>query len=890
MSFHARYAKIALPLLPVRVSSAETGATVETYALLDSGSNVSLCQDRLLTLLGATGRPETMRLTTLEKADSQSQVSVLSLTVTDPSGDGRVELPRVYSRADLHLSSNNLVSQGEVEQWPHLRDLPLHHADIEEVTLLIGQDCPEALIPLTTVPGARGEPYAIRTRLGWTVNGPVSRRKKTPPTCHFARGESLSRLSDKVERFWRLESGGVFEQEKGTSLSDRKVLARWEEEAIYEGGHYTLPIPFREEQPHLPDNRQMAERRLESLARKLRRDPALHAQYTAGMTDLEGKGYAVQVPRGEVDRGDGRVWYLPHHPVINPNKEKPRIVFDCAAEHRGTSLNDQVLPGPDLTNKLVGVLLRFRLHPVAIMADVEAMFHQVRVTKRDQDTLRFLWWPKGRLEEDPTEYRMTVHLFGGTWSPSCCTYALHRTAKDYAREYSDEARETVLRNFYVDDCLKSVATEEEAIVLTKQLKELVARGGFNLTKWTSNSQAVLMKIPVDDQSKKVKERPLDAPLEDRALGVYWSVEGDELGFKSQQMARPLTKRGILSMLSSIYDPLGIAGPFILGARKIMQELCRTKIGWDDEVPLKHQQQWRRWTQGLGEMPKLRVARCIQPFHAVGRQLHHFADASEVAYGVVSYLRIVDATGRVSTSLVMAKSRLAPLKKMTIPRLELQAATLATRQDALLRRELSLELDRSQYWTDSTIVLQYISNTEARYQTFVANRVAEIQDATQAEDWRHVPTGDNPADDASRGVPAGELASPRWLRGPGFLALRPERWPVWQRPSPLSTDDPEIKRPMVTSFAALGTSKEHPIEKLVANYSNWIRLLRAMACFALAADVCRKKTPPTKELRAEHMDQAETALMTHVQAQYYPDELRALSQGGRLPSSSPLARL
>ena len=137
------------------------------------------------------------------------------------------------------------------------------------------------------------------------------------------------------------------------------------------------------------------------------------------------------------------------------------------------------LQGPDLTNKLVGVLLRLRLHPVAVMADVEAMFHQVRVVRRDQDVLLFLWWPGGRLEEDPVKYRMTVHLFGGTWSPSCCTYALHRTAEDHAQESSNAAKEAVLRNFNVDDCLKSVATEEEAIRLTKQLKVLVARGGFN---------------------------------------------------------------------------------------------------------------------------------------------------------------------------------------------------------------------------------------------------------------------------------------------------------------------------------------------------------------------------------------------------------------------------
>ena len=158
----------------------------------------------------------------------------------------------------------------------------------------------------------------------------------------------------------------------------------------------------------------------------------------------------------------------------------------------------------------------------------------------------------------------------------------------------------MLRNFYMDDCLKSVPTDEEAIQLTKQLKRLMAQGGFNLTKWTSNSQGVLEHIPLEDQSKKVKERVLDAPLEDRALGVYWSVEGDELGFKVQKMAKPLTKRGILSMLSSVYDPLGIASPFVLGARKVMQELCRKKIGWDDQVPPVYQQQWQKWTQGLHE--------------------------------------------------------------------------------------------------------------------------------------------------------------------------------------------------------------------------------------------------------------------------------------------------
>ena len=471
------------------------------------------------------------------------------------------------------------------------------------------------------------------------------------------------------------------------SVQDKLVTARWEDAAVYNDGHYTLPIPFRHEEPRLPNNKRMAETRLNLLRKKLEKDAKLSKKYTEGMQDLLDKGHAIEVPPTEIGRQDGKVWYLPHHPIVNPNKDKPRIVFDCAAQYLGP-INSKVMQGPDLTNKLIGMLTRFRLHQIA---------------------LRFLWWPQGNTDEAPRTYRMTVHLFGGTWSPSCCTYAVHRTVQDNAHQFSEAACETVKRNFYVDDCLKSVSTVEEAVTLTKELKGLLARGGFNLTKWTSNHPAVLEEIPSHDQSKKVKERSIDTPMEERALGVYWNMEEDYLGYRTQSMSKPITKRGLLSMLILTYDPLGLASPFILGARKIVQDLCRGKIAWDERISTSHQEQWTRWVSGLAEMEAVRISRCILPPSPVRRQLHHFSDASEKAYGVVSYLRSQDQDGRTYSYIVMAKSRLAPLKMLTIPRLELQAATLATRQDALLRRELDMDLEPSQFWTDSSIVLQYITN-------------------------------------------------------------------------------------------------------------------------------------------------------------------------------------
>ena len=339
-SHHVMGKKVALPFLLVNVTSPETGISIKTYALLDSGSNVSLCQDKLLHLLKAHGRTERLSLTTLDKESNETTAQVISLRISNLDGSDELTIPQVFARPSLRLSSSNLVTEAEVQKWPHLKDLPLHHAEIDDVTLLIGQDCPEALIPLTTVPGGKGGPYAVRTRLGWSVSGPVSNSVARLSSSHYISNEDL--LQEKVDRFWKLESSGIYEQESTMSVDDRRVLALWDEKVSFSGGHYVLPIPFKSSTLKLPDNRQMAEKRLSSLRRKLEKNKDLHQKYVDGKSDLLEQGYAVPVPEQDVHRSDGKVWYLPPHPVINPNKEKIRIVFDCAAEYGGVSLNSRI--------------------------------------------------------------------------------------------------------------------------------------------------------------------------------------------------------------------------------------------------------------------------------------------------------------------------------------------------------------------------------------------------------------------------------------------------------------------------------------------------------------------------------------------------------------------
>lgn len=255
------------------------------------------------------------------------------------------------------------------------------------------------------------------------------------------------------------------------------------------------------------------------------------------------------------------------------------------------------------------------------------------------------------------------------------------------------------------------------------------------------------------------------------------------------------KRGILSITSSVYDPLGFVTPFVLKAKLILQDLCRHKFDWDDPIPEENLKSWQAWLQELPKIEQLEIDCCFKPLNSEGTtsyQMHHFSDASQQGFGAVIYLRITDQSDAVKCTFVMGKSRLAPIKPVTIPRLELSAAVIAMRLDRISRNELTLSITESFFWTDSPCVLWYIENQDKRFQTFVANCIATIHDASSPSQWKYVNTQDNPADDSSRGVPPDLLR--RWIHGPNFLLSPTKMW--CQRPTSMTSvipeDNPEIK--------------------------------------------------------------------------------------------------
>ncbi|XP_070562373.1 uncharacterized protein [Ptychodera flava] len=912
--------RISLQVVPVKVSGLDGGPAIQTYAFLDSGSDTTICLESLTEKLGLRGKPINYTLSTLD-AESTKHGREVQLDLRALNGVECVHLNRVWTTDMLPISASSIPTVKDIKGWRHLNGIELPELDEKEVTILIGNDVPEAHWALEEKRGGRKQPYAIRTLLGWTVIGPMKGKKDSDATINFINMDQVSNcespikclepISSQLHRMYNADfTESLVETKYCMSLEDRRAKANMDRSVCLQNGHYQLNLPWRYDTPSLPCNKHIAEKRLNVLRRRLLKDPALHEKYSATIDDYIKQGHARQVSGETHEKNDTLLWYLPHHPVVHPNKpDKVRVVFDCAAKCGGTSLNDQLLQGPDLTNSLVGVLLRFRQYPIALVADIKQMFHQVHVTPKDSNALRFLWWPKGDLSKKPVDHQMRVHLFGATSSPSCSAYALQKTAYDNRSDFDSDVVDSVYRNFYVDDYLKSVLTTEIAKRFITQVSALLSRGGFHLTKWISNCKEVLSSIPSEERAPSVMDLDLeDLPI-DRALGVQWDVNEDTLHFRIGNETKKETRRGILSVVASVYDPLGLIAPFVLPAKRILQELTRLECDWDEEIPMKYLYAWHEWCQKLPLLKTMVISRCYTPsgfgkLQAV--ELHHFADASLEGYGVASYLRFIDDDGKIHCSLVIGKSRVAPLKTMTVPRLELTAATVAVNVGKQIREEIQLPIHCENFWTDSTIVLQYIHNSTRRFKTFVANRLQVIHDATSPDQWHHVPSQLNPADCASRGIEfdTTEQKSKLWFNGPEFLWKLKENWPNQPDDLPaISVDDKELKTAKVyTAVKGAKTTCDDVVNLLIQRFSSWYTLCKSVAWILrfkkyLRAHYgkCKGDLVPTGPITVREISEATVEIVKVVQQTAFPKELatKSKSQSTRPDSegyTSPLRKL
>ena len=440
--------------------------------------------------LGICGTRTKISLTTLEKKDSlMDSFVVKDLVISDLDENVLIELPALYTRPEIPVSKDDVPTQRDVDQWPHLCGVHLPEVNAE-IGLLIACDVPTVFDPLEVKHSKDGGPHASRTCIGWVVNGPLGRYHKGPrDTSFFIKADP--EFHQMVRDFY--DSGfseSSADDKPEMSQEELRFLSQLECTVALKDGHYEMALPLRDRNAPLPNNYPQAMQRAHWLKRKLQRGKDLFNDYKGFMADIIAKGYARKVP-ADLQKSSNVKWYIPHHGIYHPHKPgKIRVAFDCSAKYQGKSLNDLLLNGQDLTSTLFGVLMRFRQERITLMADIESMFYQVRVADADSTYLRFLWWPDGNLESELEEYQMVVHLFGAAFSPSCSNFALRKTAEDNTEHFPEAVVNTVKNNFYVDDCLKSLPSVDEAAQHAGDLRSLISRGGFRLTKWISNSRKV----------------------------------------------------------------------------------------------------------------------------------------------------------------------------------------------------------------------------------------------------------------------------------------------------------------------------------------------------------------------------------------------------------------
>ncbi|XP_013873851.1 uncharacterized protein LOC106524553, partial [Austrofundulus limnaeus] len=665
-------------IVPVFVSAAsEPQKEILTYALLDTQSDSSFILGDLASELNVDKQPVQLKLSTMTSVDTVVASRLASnLQVRSFDSDAHVKIKQAYSRDFIPVDKSHIPTRETALQWPHLKGLANQLQPLQdcEVGLLIGYDCPSALAPLEIVTGQLNEPFAQRTILGWSIIGsanPHLDREGNQSYVHRVNVKQIPTPSAAdVLKVLESDFNERNYEDKYVSQDDVRFLQLLSDTIKQrKDGHYQMPLPFKgSKPPALPNNKRLATVRLQHLKKRLKADKQYHEHYNAFMKDIISSGDAELAPPVTEDE---IAWYIPHHGVYHPKRPtKFRVVFDCSAKFLGVSLNETLLTGPDMINSLVGVLCRFRRENVAIICDIERMFHQFFVCPEMRNYLRFLWWPDGQLDVEPKEYRMAVHLFGAGSSPGCANFGLKYLAQQHKSDYP-KASDFVERSFYVDDGLTSVPSVKEAQELINETQALCKLGGLHLHKFNSNQSDALSLLPPSERANTTESLNLkpDTTSEGHVLGIQWSVKNDTFNFSVNTKDQPPTRRSLLSVISSLYDPLGFVAPFTLSGKSILQELCRRGTEWDDPIPDNLRSRWEDWKNDLEKLKSIVVPRCYHPpdLRDIAKvELHHFSDASNIGYGACSYIRFISDDSKVHCSLVIAKARVAPTKVISIP--------------------------------------------------------------------------------------------------------------------------------------------------------------------------------------------------------------------------------
>lgn len=839
-------------------------------ALLDSASQSNFISERATKLLNLELHETAMSISGITQ-----NLSALShqtkLTFGSKHNNFKAEihcyvLPKIASS----LPNVNInISHFEIPPNVRLADPTFNLS--KEVDLLLGVDIFWSLLCIGQIKCQNGV-LLQKTKLGWIVSGSFSAPKQNHVTSYL----TLNTLHDQLQQFWKIDE----------FVTKKPYLTPAEEycETLFKttttrdlNGKFIVRIPVKPNINDLGDSSEVARSRFLSLERKFERDDAYKNSYVSCINDYKIQNHvALSNEITEIS------FLLPHHAVIKETSEttKVRVVFDgsCKVDN-GLPINQLQYAGPTIQDDLFSIITRFRTHEYVITADITQMYRQVWVHPDDTKYQRIIW------RDDPDKPIEILELktvtFGMTSAPFSAIRCVVELAHINKARYPVESK-IIETDFYVDDVLTGAKSIQRLKTIKQNLINILKQGGFQLRKFKSNS-AELSDYISDDQATQLVTQT------NKALGVCWNPQSDQFFYsvKNQDYYTEVTKRTILSVTAQLFDPIGLLAPIVILAKILIQEIWQLNLKWDESVPANIHSKWLNFTDELRYIQQISVPRFVLVSNAVRIELHGFADSSERAYGACIYLKSIDSNNETKISLLSAKSRVAPLKTTTLPRLELLAATLLAQLLSKFKQVLNIPIDNEYYWTDSKIVLCWINSPPNKWATFVANRVASIQELSSSVDWHHVKSEDNPADIISRGMLPRELVNchlwwqgPHWLVNQSYSESDPES-------ETLSENIPELRK-IKQTFSAITKIHGFPIE----NYSNLNRLIRIVAwCFRFKNNCVTPKGDRNQNpLSQQELNYSLMKLVKISQIAFFPSEYQNLKNGKRLNSKSSLLQL
>ena len=878
-----------------------SGHQVKARAFIDPGAGMSLISKRLTQILDLTLEPNKINFTGVQGTPCKGSKYLTSLTISPTFSNQEIKCrPAVVQHVTEDMPTRPLTPAHE---FHHLVGLQLADPNFHipaRIDILLGAELWLQLqAPSPSIVASVSEPGAQATIFGWAITGAAVYQDTNTPVVHTHHLQQTQTISweehaEIVHSFWLSEQ--TCPPKELLSKTEEYVEKHYKEHVVYSAADccYQVAIPKDQKCPPLGQSRPQAVYRFYSNERSNMRkgvDKDFNDQ-VQGYINME---HAEKVPPEEINLPH---YYLPMHSVTKSSSTstKLRVVFDgSASTSTGISLNKMLLPGPTIQPTLGNTLLKFRTYPIALTADIAKMYRGVKLAPNDKDLHRFIWRP------DPTQplqdYRMTRVTFGVSSSPFLAIRTLHQIAEDHGGDYP-AAKDHILHSFYVDDFLAGAASEEEALQLYTDVRSILKLGGFNLCKWRSSSMTVIRNIPENLLEKiPVKDlTDLHTTSYPKALGLEWDSRTDTMSPSINISPTYIsTKRGIISDVSKTFDILGWISPTILTMKLLYQHIWEKGHEWDETVPDNLAKQHSKWREELPCLATKQLPRCysLQGHTPLTQELHGFSDASLRAYGAVVYVRTTYQSHPPTLSLVTAKTKVtkrknppkkkipteSPVKEnkevkedlLTVPKLELCGAVLLTKLLKQVTSALNTPTISIHAWTDSSIVLGWLGKQPRELEQFVANRVATILKSTDPSNWKHVPTADNPADCASRGVnPAELLHHTLWWNGPSWLHHDPVQVPA--QPAR------KTQLPAVRAIHALVVKTDISL-LMAARTTNYHTLIGITAwCLRFYGRLKRGRPHPEnrgKRLTGEELQAAEHWLWSHSQSRSFPSERTAL---------------